>query len=111
MKNNDINNENMSPSDENEEMDSNWLIGSIGESLVSKPFGILWYDENMEEFLKKLGYKIITRKDPETDREYNIAVKPNDPSISDEGYSNVRDVFDNEVQKILLGWLLKISKN
>lgn len=77
---------------------------------LSKPFGILWLDENMEKFLKFRGYKILTKHDQETDQDYHVAVKPGDSYIPDEGYSNIREMFDIEVQEVLLSWLMKNGK-
>ena len=86
------------------------FIGGEDFFSVSKPFGILWLDENMEKFLKFRGYKILNKHDKETDCDYKVAVKPGDSYIPDEGYSNIREMFDIEVQDVLLSWLMKNGK-
>ena len=75
------------------------FIDEVLDSLfIPKPFGIEWSDENMSEFLKKLGYKVIDGE---------VAIKPGEKEVPD--YNNLLEVFNNEVQKIILGWLLKIN--
>ena len=76
---------------------------------MPKPFGYyVWDLETIEEFLKKRGYKIIEHKNSEGE-EIKIAIKPTDSRIPDLDYSNLRDVFYEDVQKIILNWLLKIG--
>lgn len=88
------------------------IIGAVlGAMLSSKPFGLTWDDENISKFLKQRGYKILTRHDEENDRDYKVAVKPGESKISSDGFSNLRDIFDRELQEIILNWLIKISKN
>ena len=76
---------------------------------MPKPFGFLMPQDKMESFLKERGYKIIKRGGDEG-KEYSVAVKPGSTSIPEDNYSNIREVFDGEVQEILLKWLLKIGK-
>lgn len=70
----------------------------IGAILFPKPFGLHWDDEIIAEFLKKLGYKIIGK---------TIAIKPGDKDVPE--YDNLMEVFNNEAQKIMTKWLLKIN--
>lgn len=82
------------------------LIGGI---MSDKPFGIVWSEDNIKDFLRQKGYKIITRYSKEKDREYTIAIEPDSEYLPDNGeYSNIRDVFSNEVQKLLTKWLLTL---
>lgn len=77
---------------------------------MPKPFGYMMPQDKMEWFLKEKGYRIIKKKFENSDEEYSVAIDPNSPVVPEENYSNIREVFDNEVQDIILGWLLKISK-
>lgn len=77
---------------------------------MPKPLGYLMPQEKMENFLKERGYKIIKRYSDSKGEEYSVAIKPGVSFIPEDDYSNVREIFDNEVQDILLKWLLKIGK-
>lgn len=76
--------------------------------LQDKPFGIMWTIDKMLLFLKARGYKLLERKDS-SGNEYMVAVNPSDSSIPDTGRSNIKEVFDSEMQEILLKWVLKIA--
>lgn len=75
-------------------------------TLQDKPLGIMWTADKMMEFLKARGYKLLERKGT-GGNEYIVAVKPSDSSIPD--HSNIKEVFDNEIQDILMKWVLKIA--
>lgn len=77
---------------------------------MPKPLGFIMPQEKMEDFLKARGYKIISRFSDNRNEEYNVAIKPGSSYIPENDYSNVREVFDGEVQDILLKWLLKVGK-
>ena len=77
---------------------------------MPKPFGFFMPQEKMEAFLKERGYKIIKRSSGEDGEEISTAVKSGSTSIPEGDYSNIREVFDGEVQDILLKWLLKVGK-
>lgn len=77
---------------------------------MPKPLGYLMPQEKMENFLRERGYKIIKRYSDSQEDEYSVVIKPGSSYIPDTDYSNVREVFDEEVQDILLKWLLKIGK-
>lgn len=83
------------------------LLNSL---VMPKPLGYMFPQEKMEEFLKNRGYRIIKRYSESRGQDYNVAVKAGSSSIPEDDYSNVREIFDNEVQDILLSWLLKIGK-
>ena len=76
--------------------------------LQDKPLGIMWTLDKMLLFLKARGYKLLERKDS-SGNEYMVAVNPSDSSIPDTGRSNIKEVFDSEMQEILLKWVLKIA--
>jgi hypothetical protein len=76
-------------------------------TLLPKPFGIPWKTEQMVKFLKKRGYRIITKFDEEAEEEYYVAVKPHENLIPEDG--NIIETFVGEVQEILLKWLEKIA--
>ena len=75
---------------------------------MPKPLGFVWNLEDIEEFLKKRGYKIIERKNSDGE-DIKIAVKPSDSCIPGDETSNLREVFYQDVKKIILSWLLKIG--
>ena len=77
--------------------------------LQDKPLGIMWTKDKILEFLKARGYKILDRKDSDGS-EYTIAVKPDSSSIPSEGHSNIKEVFDAEIQDIFMKWILRIAK-
>lgn len=77
-------------------------------ALQDRPLGILWSTDKMIEFLKARGYKLLDRKDSDGN-EYRIAVKPSDSSIPDNGVSNIKEVFDHEIQDVFMKWILKIA--
>lgn len=84
------------------------IIASI--ALNDKPFGILWPTDKMKEFLKSRGYRILNRKNKDTNEDYELAIKPNSNSIPDDGHSNMKEAFDSEMQDIILKWVLRIAK-
>lgn len=79
----------------------------ISNMMMSKPFGMNWDYDKMKEFLVKKGYKIITRYSDSREVEYEVAIKPGSSYIPEDDFSNIREIFDQEVQDILLNWLLK----
>ena len=90
--------------------DSCHMSGIFADMLrMPKPFGFFMPQEKMEIFLKERGYKIIKRSAGDGE-EVSTAVKPGSKSIPEDGYSNIREIFDGEVQDILLKWLLKVGK-
>ena len=74
------------------------------------PFGITWDPEKQEEFLKKCGYRILTRHNDELGFDYSIAVKPDADVIEDEGFDNIGATFNDVVQDIILEKLLEWKK-
>ena len=94
----------------NEEEDCPYLGIITALALQDKPFGFLWPKDKMTEFLKARGYKILDRKNKDTNEEYSIAVSSNSSSIPDEGRSNIKEAFDSEMQDIILKWVLRIAK-
>lgn len=79
----------------------------ISNMMMSKSFGMNWDYDKMKEFLVKKGYKIITRYSDFREVEYEVAIKPGSSYIPEDDFSNIREIFDQEVQDILLNWLLK----
>ena len=83
---------------------------------ISKPFGMAWTDENIEHFLDKRGYVILHLKNS-TGMLCHIALKKSDSALipdTDEAIANclsVHQVFEKEIQSILIDWLLKIGNN
>ena len=80
----------------------------LGAIFLSRPLGILWDDDIIEEFLSELGYSMIERVDDDGDV-YVVPVKKGSKLIPDRRDS-LRRVFDREIQKVLLKWLIKQSK-
>ena len=73
---------------------------------LSRPLGILWDDDIIEEYLKFRKYKIVERTDDDGEV-YTVPVKAGSKIIPDRRDS-LRRVFDREVQEALLTWLKKI---
>lgn len=71
---------------------------------LPKPFGMLWSFKNMEDFLKHRGYRIIERVD-EDGNSIDVAVKRGDSYIPDATRTNIVDLFEEELQLVLLKWL------
>ena len=74
-----------------------------------KPFGIMWPKDKILEFLKARGYKLLDRKNKDTGEEYTIAVKSSSSNIPDEGHGNIKEVFDSEMEDIIMKWVLRIA--
>ena len=80
---------------------------------IDKPFGMLFSSEKVEKFLVSRGYQIVDKYFSHVDDAIKVATKsdPNDIPDSPEGTKYYyRNVFSEEVQEIILSWLLKISK-
>lgn len=74
---------------------------------ISRPLGILWDDDLIENFLVSKGFKMIERID-EDGEVFSVPVKPGAKIIPDRRDS-LRRTFDREIQKTLLKWLLKVE--
>lgn len=72
--------------------------------IMNKPFGMSWPLEKVEWFLKKRGYIIIEREDPEEGL-FKVAVHEGDDYIPME--SNLIKTFSSELQDIILNKLLE----
>jgi hypothetical protein len=91
------------------ESDADSVSKTNSKSLVLyKPFGMNWTNDIMSDFLKKRGYRVITRHDTKSNKDYQVAVKPGDKVISGDGHSNLEKAFEEEVQLILSKWLLSL---
>lgn len=83
---------------------------------ISKPFGMTWIDENIERFLDNRGYVILHLTNSKGIL-YHTALKKSEGMpipATDEELANcysVHQVFEKEVQSILIDWLLKIGNN
>lgn len=75
----------------------------------NKPFGMNWPEETMINFLRKLGYIVVDGFSSLDGYPIKIAVKKGNTVIPDLEDSNVSSVFCEEIQSILLNWLLKIK--
>ena len=84
------------------------ILASI--AMNDKPFGFLWPKEKVREFLKARGYKILVRKDKDTGEDYEVAVKSDSGSIPNDGHGNMKEIFDSEIQDIILKWVLRIAR-
>lgn len=106
-----MNNSNINPIDNNND-DDEIKIAQISCPVFdilmssSKPFGMIWEDDKMMDFLKKRGYSILKRTDDNGDT-YEVAIKNGEKTIPD--YDNICETFEDEVQDILINWLLKIG--
>ena len=106
-------------SENNEGLNDNWEEGEgnapcevydalIGAIFLSRPLGLIWDDDIIEEYLKFRKYKIIERTDDDGEV-YTVPVKAGSKIIPDRRDS-LRRVFDREVQETLLAWMKTIKK-
>lgn len=95
-------------SDDEEEENCPYAEALTSMAFLPKPFGVVWPKEKIEKFLRGRGYKIIERFDEEEEEEYTVAIKPGQKKIPDE--SNLLSVFEDELQEILIAWLLRLGK-
>ena len=75
---------------------------------LSRPLGILWDDDIIEEYLKFRNYKIVERTDDDGEV-YTVPVKIGSKIIP-ERRDALRRTFDREVQEALLAWMKTIKK-
>ena len=92
-----------------------WMFDTISALMaMDKPFGIIFDIPKIEKFLKARGYTIGDKYFSHINDSLKVAIKGDPDSIPDthEGARDhhIRYVFANEVQEILLKWLLKIGK-
>lgn len=74
--------------------------------MMPKPFGMMWDDEVITNFLTSRGYKIL-KVTGEEGNEFDVAVKRDDPTIPEE--PNIISVFERELQGLFLNFLIKNS--
>ena len=82
-----------------------------GLILSDKPFGFIWKRDLMIDWLRKIGYKIIEKPNPDprlSDIPIQVAVHKDNDKMPDLNESNIDEVFCKEVQNTILNWLLKI---
>jgi len=92
-----------------------WMFDTISALVaMDKPFGMLFDMPKIEKFLKARGYFIHDKYFSHINDSIKIAIKSDDPDTvpdTQEGSKlHVRAVFAEEVQEIILKWLLKIGK-
>lgn len=92
-----------------------WMFDTISALMaMDKPFGIIFDVPKIEKFLKARGYNIFDKYFSHINDSIKVAIKGDDPDIvpdTPEGAKkHIRAVFAEEVQDILLKWLLKIGK-
>jgi hypothetical protein len=75
---------------------------------LSRPLGILFDEDLIEDYLRSRGYKIVERTDDDGEV-YTVPVKAGSKIIPDRRDS-LRRVFDREVQETLLAWMKTIKK-
>ena len=75
---------------------------------LSRPLGILFDDDLIEDYLKFRNYKIVERTDDDGEV-YTVPVKVGSKIIPDRRDS-LRRTFDREVQETLLAWMKTIKK-
>lgn len=72
--------------------------------MFDRPLGIEWDEEKMIYFLKKRGYLILSRQDPDTYEPIKVATKKDGEVIEEE--DNIKEVFKSELQLAILEKLL-----
>lgn len=75
--------------------------------MMPKPFGMMWDDDVIRNFLESRDYKILKVQGEEDDREFEVAVKRGESTIPDE--PNIIAVFERELQDLFLKFLIKNS--
>lgn len=87
--------------------DENFLNPNMMMGLLTlpRPLGILWSPEKIKKFLKARGYILVDRISPETEEPITVACREDDSVIPME--ENLVKTFTDEVEDILLNWLLK----
>ncbi len=83
------------------------LEAVLGAIFLSRPLGIIFDEDLIEEFLMSRGYKIVERTDDEGEV-YTVPVKSGSKIIPDRRDS-LRRIFDREVQESLITWLKQIK--
>lgn len=114
MDNNDIFSKFYSFEDNEENNNECPSVVSMKNFLIKKvvgpnPFGLTWSLDNMKNFLKYRGYKILERTNEITGDLFEVAVKPSMNAIPNDS-SNIVDLFNEEVQLVLLDWLKSLNK-
>ena len=90
------------------------LPAIMASMMMPKPFGMVWNDENIEEFLTKRGYRIVKRHSKVRDTDYNIAIKEDVdllPPEDDDSDYGIIEVFSNELQRTILRIIDKLDNN
>jgi hypothetical protein len=81
------------------------LLGTL-----SKPFGMVtWKKGRIIEFLENRGYTVMPRWSEEESILHYVATKDESDCVPEK--ENLLEVFSDEVQNILLDWLLRIAEN
>jgi len=75
---------------------------------LSRPLGLIFDDDLIEDYLKFRDYKIVERTDDDGEV-YTVPVKVGSKIIPDRRDS-LRRVFDREVQETLLAWMKTIKR-
>ena len=73
--------------------------------MMPKPFGMMWDDEVIRNFLDSRGYKILKVQAEDGESEFDVAVKRGESTIPDE--PNIIAVFEKELQGLFLNFLIK----
>ena len=91
-----------------------WMFDTISALMaMDKPFGIIFDIDKIEKFLTARGYTVADKYFSHINDSLKVATKGNPDDIPDtpEGAKyHIRAAFANEVQDILIKWLLKIGK-
>lgn len=87
------------------------LIDDFGEDRDINLLNELLYgfsEEEMKDFVEKLGYRVIPRYDPITEENYYVAISPDSPSLPslDSTDEDLENIFIKEVKACFLRMLL-----
>lgn len=93
---------------DDDEKDCPFAHTLISLTLLPRLFGMPWKSDKMEKFLKGRGYRIINRHDDDEDEDFKVAIKPGESMVPET--SNLLEVFTDEVQEVLLDWMLSLKK-
>lgn len=92
-----------------------WMFDTISALMaMDKPFGFIFDIDKIEKFLEARGYTIGDKYFSHINDSLKVAIKGDPDTIQDSTDDardyHIRHVFANEVQDIILKWLLKIGK-
>ena len=78
--------------------------------MCPKPFGMPWSRDQMCDFLKRRGYRIVNKFNEKKRESFPVVVRPDSESIPELEETNLGDIFATEIQNIILNWLVDLDR-